>query len=315
MTGLSTPAPARTTAGRGPGATGRGRRRGGPYRWSARAFSLPAILFVAVLLYLPFLWTAAISFTEYDGLGSPEWVGWANYTEMFADPNFTTSMRNTLMWVVGTITVPVGLGLLIAVLTHDMRFGAWFRLPFLLTYAVSPVAVGVVWTFVLQNGGGLSQALDGLGLPGADSRWLLDEPLNTLMMIGAWAWQQTGVNALLFVIGLQSIPKEPLEAARLDGASGWRMFRHMLWPMLRPLTTVVVGLALVASLKTFDIVMAMTEGGPGRNSETLALTMYREAFVSSAYGAGSAVALFLTVVTLVAAITYLRRQLSTKHEI
>src|SRR5690606_13000375 len=234
--------------------------------------------------------------------------------EMFDDPNFLTSLRNTLLWVVGTITIPVGLGLLIAVMTYDMRFGVWFRLPFLITYAVSPVAVGVVWSFVLQNGGGLSQVLEAFGLPGAENRWLLDEPMNTLVMIGAWAWQQTGVNALLFVIGLQSIPKEPLEAAKMDGAAGWRLFRHMLWPMLRPLTTVVVGLALVASLKTFDIVMAMTEGGPGRSSETLALTMYREAFVNSAYGMGSAVALFLSVVTFIAAITYLRRQLSPRHE-
>ena len=291
------------------------RRRGGAsYQWSARAFGLPAVLVVAVLLYLPFVWTSVISFTEYNGLGSPEWVGLANYSEMFADPNFVTSLRNTLLWVVGTITVPVGLGLLIAVMTYNMRFGAWFRLPFLITYAVSPVAVGVVWSFVLQNGGGLSQVLEAFGLPGAENRWLLDEPMNTLVMIGEWAWQQTGVNALLFVIGLQSIPKEPLEAAQLDGAAGWRMFRSMLWPMLRPLTTVVVGLALVASLKSFDIVMAMTEGGPGRSSETLALTMYREAFVNSAYGMGSAVALFLSVVTFIAAITYLRRQLSPRHE-
>jgi len=275
---------------------------------------LPAVLVVAVLLYLPFVWTSVISFTEYNGLGSPEWVGLANYREMFDDPNFLTSLRNTLLWVVGTITIPVGLGLLIAVMTYDMRFGVWFRLPFLITYAVSPVAVGVVWSFVLQNGGGLSQVLEAFGLPGAENRWLLDEPMNTLVMIGAWAWQQTGVNALLFVIGLQSIPKEPLEAAKMDGAAGWRLFRHMLWPMLRPLTTVVVGLALVASLKTFDIVMAMTEGGPGRSSETLALTMYREAFVNSAYGMGSAVALFLSVVTFIAAITYLRRQLSPRHE-
>ena len=85
------------------------RRRGGAsYQWSARAFGLPAVLVVAVLLYLPFVWTSVISFTEYNGLGSPEWVGLANYSEMFADPNFVTSLRNTLLWVVGTITVPVG---------------------------------------------------------------------------------------------------------------------------------------------------------------------------------------------------------------
>lgn len=290
-----------------------GRRRRVSYQWSARSFSLPAILFVAVLLYLPFIWTTVISFTEYNGLASPSWVGLDNYREMFRDSGLLTSARNTLIWVVGTITVPVGLGLFVAVLTYGMRFGSWFRLPFLIPYAISGVAVGVVWSFVLQTGGGLSQALDALGLPGADTRWLVDAPGNTLVMIGAAAWQSTGVNALLFVIGLQSIPKEPLEAARLDGASGWTMFRHQLWPLLRPLTTVVVGLSIVGSLKTFDIIWVMTQGGPGRNSETLALTMYRETFLQSQYGLGSAIALFLSVVTFVASIAYLRRQLSSRH--
>lgn len=289
------------------------KRRKVSYQWSARSFGAPAVLVVAVLLYLPFIYTAYISFTEYNGLASPSWLGLDNYREMFADTNLLTSLRNTVIWVVGTITVPVGLGLLVAVMTYTMRFGSWFRLPFLIPYAISGVAVGVMWSFVLQTGGGLSQALDVLGLPGADARWLVDAPGNTLVMIGAAAWQATGVNALLFVIGLQSIPKEPIEAARLDGASGWTMFRHQLWPMLRPLTTVVVGLSIVASLKTFDIVWLMTQGGPGRTSETLAVTMYRETFVQSNYGQGSAVATFLSVVTFVASILYLRRQLSSRH--
>ncbi len=122
------------------------------------------------------------------------------------------------------------------------------------------------------------------------------------------------MNALLFTIGLQSIPKEPLEAARVDGATGIRLFGSILWPMLRPLTAVVVGLSIVASLKTFDIVLSMTKGGPGRASETLALTMYRETFVNSDYGLGSAIAVFLSVVTLVASVLYLRQQLSQKYE-
>jgi multiple sugar transport system permease protein len=209
------------------------------------------------------------------------------------------------------VTIPVGLGLLIAMLTYGRRFGTLMRLPFLLPYAVSGVGVGVVWGFVLQSGGALSQALDFLHLPGGDTRWLLDAPTNTLVMIVAASWQAAGVNALLFVIGLQSIPREPIEAASLDGATGWRMFRHIIWPLLRPLTTVVVGLSLVASLKTFYIVWVMTQGGPGRTSETLALAMYKETFVLSDYGVGSALALLLSAVTFIASIAYLRRQLST----
>ncbi|HEU5128597.1 MAG TPA: sugar ABC transporter permease [Glycomyces sp.] len=282
------------------------------YRWSARGFIAPGVLGVAVLLYVPLLWTTFISFTEYNGLGDPEWVGLANYVEMFEDPRFLGSVLNTLLWVGGTLLVPVGIGLGVALLTWNLKGGTWLRLPFLIPYAVSGIGVGVIWSFILGSGGALDQALGAFGI--ADTpRWLVDAPLNTVVMILATSWQGVGVNALLFTIGLQSIPKEPLEAAKMDGASGFRLFRSVLWPMLRPLTAVVVGLSIVASLKTFDIVQGMTKGGPGGASETLALTMYKETFVNSDYGLGSAIAVFLTVVTLVASILYLRQQLSAKH--
>lgn len=285
------------------------RRSRGRVQWSALGFVSPAILTVAVLLYAPFVWTSYLSFTEFNGFGDPEWVGLENYAAMFADPGFLNSMLNTLYWVIGTLLIPVGLGLLIAVLTYGIRGSFWFRLPFLIPYAISGVAVGVIWNFVLQTGGALDEALALIGITDPP-RWLLDSPLNTFVMIAAAAWQGVGVNALLFTVGLQSIPREPLEAARVDGASGWTMFRTMTWPMLRPITTVVVGLSIVGSLKTFDIIYAMTRGGPGRSSETLALTMYKETFNNADYGLGAAIALFLTVITVAAAVLYLRRQLS-----
>ena len=289
------------------------RRPRNSYWISSIGFVAPGVLIVAFVLYLPFLWTTYISFTEYNGLGDPELIGVANYREMFSDPALVNSVLNTLYWVIGTIALPVGLGLLIAVLSHGIKNATLFRLPFLIPYAISGVAVGVIWSFILQTNGALSQALAFLHLPGSDLRWLLDAPLNTFVMIGASTWQGAGVNALLFGIGLQSIPKEPLEAARVDGASGWTLFRTMTWPMLAPLTTVVVGLSIVGSLKTFDIIWGMTKGGPGRVSETLALTMYKETFVNNAYGLGGAVAVFLTVVTVLASILYLRRQLSDQR--
>jgi multiple sugar transport system permease protein len=256
-----------------------------------------------------------LSFTEYDGLGDPEWVGLDNFADMFADPGFVGSLGNTLLWVAGTLLIPVGLGLVLALMTWNLPGGAWLRLPFLLPYAVSGVGVATLWSYILAGGGALDQALAGLFGIEAPPRWLVDAPLGTVVMIVAAAWQGVGVNALLFTIGLHSIPKEPLEAARLDGATGLRLFAGIIWPMLRPLTTVVVGLSIVASLKTFDLVQVMTKGGPGRASETLALTMYKETFVNSDYGLGSAIALLLTVVTLLASVLYLRRQLSQKLEV
>jgi ABC-type sugar transport system permease subunit len=302
----------------GSGTTGRpgaGRQEGWRYQWSARGFVAPGVLLVAVLLYLPLLWTVFLSFTEYDGLGDPEWIGLDNFVEMFDDPGFLGSLGNTVLWVAGTLLIPVGLGLVLALMTWNLPGGAWLRLPFLLPYAVSGVGVGVIWSFILSSDGAFDQALMFLFGAEATPRWLVDAPLNTIVMILAAAWQGVGVNALLFTIGLNSIPKEPLEAARLDGATGLRLFANIVWPMLRPLTTVVVGLSIVASLKTFDIVQGMTKGGPGRASETLALTMYKETFVNSDYGLGSAIALLLTVVTLLASVLYLRQQLSRKNEV
>jgi ABC-type sugar transport system permease subunit len=265
---------------------------------------------VLLAFYLPVLYTFYLSFTKYNGLGTPQFVGLENFASMFEDSAFLDAVRNTAIWVVGTLVLPVGLGLLVAVLAYGFRGSGWFRLPFLVPYALSGVAVGVIWSFMLGSGGALTQALEFLNLPGTGLRWLQDSPLNTIVMVIAAAWQGVGVNALLFTVGLQSIPKEPVEAARIDGATGLRLFSHITWPLLRPSTTVVVGLSIVNGLKTFDIVQAMTQGGPARSSETLALTMYRDTFVNSDYGLGSAVAIFLSVVTVGASIIYLRRQLS-----
>lgn len=278
-------------------------------------FVSPAVLLVAVLLYAPFLWTVYLSFTDYDGLGQPKWTGLSNYTAFFTDDALWVTVSNTLMWVIGTILLPVGIGLFVAVTTYKSRFGTFMRLPFLIPYAVSGAGVAVVWGFILQPHGALNDFLSLLHLPGGHSSLLLFRPVNTIVMIIAATWQGVGVNALLFLVGLQSIPTAPIEAARLDGANGWTMFRHIIWPLLRPLTAVVVGLSIVASLKTFDVVWVLTEGGPGRSSETLAVTMYRDTFVANEYGYGSAVAVLLTLVAGIASIAYLRAQLSTKRNV
>lgn len=289
-------------------------RRARREKTTAASFLAPALLLCGLLLYTPFLYTSYLSLTEFNGLGKPKFVGFDKYSQLFSDPNIIQSMLNTVMWVVGTLALPVGLGLLIAVLAYGLKGSFWYRLPFLLPYAISGIAVGVIFAFILQTGGALSQALEFFHLPFAKARWLLDWPLNTIIMVMAATWQGAGVNALLFGVGLQSIPKEPIEAARVDGATGWTLFKSIIWPMLAPMTTVVVGLSIVGSLKTFDIVWGMTQGGPGRVSETLAITMYKGSFMLNDYGLGAAVALLLTIVTVSASLLYLRRQLAPARE-
>jgi multiple sugar transport system permease protein len=176
-----------------------------------------------------------------------------------------------------------------------------------LPYALSGTAIATVWQFMLSRDGALNSVLDSVGLQSLERSWLLRPPLNTWAIIFASTWQAVGVSVLLFLIGLQVIPKDPIEAARLDGAEGWRLFRDVTFPLLRPMTIVTVGISLVNSLKTFDIIWIMTQGGPYRSSETLAVMMYRQTFVLFQHGYGAAISVVLSVFVLLVSLLYLTR--------
>ncbi|MYS56654.1 ABC transporter permease subunit, partial [Streptomyces sp. SID6013] len=220
--------------------------------------------------------------------------------------------QNTLMWVVGTVALPFVLGLAIACMTNSGRFSRLARLCVVLPYALSGSAVAVVWNFMLTTDGAVNQVLTGVGLDSLAQGWLLTWPGNTVVMIVANAWQATGVAVILFLVGLQSIPPETLEAGSLDGASGWQQFRHIVLPQLRPVSIIVIGMSLVNGLKSFDLIWVLTQGGPGRATETLAVSMYNETFLELRPGAGAAIAVVLTVIVLAASWLYLRRQLDVK---
>ncbi|MEJ7837968.1 MAG: sugar ABC transporter permease [Thermomicrobiales bacterium] len=270
-------------------------------------FLLPAVALVSAFLLWPFFRTVYLSFTDFDGSTSPAFVGIDNYQTLANDRVLKDAMLNTVLWVVGTLALPVGIGLLIATVSFNLPRANYYRLPFLIPYALSGTAVGVLWEFMLRRQGAVNSVLEVLGLERLQQTWLLDTPLNTWSMIVASTWQSVGVSVLLFLVGLQTIPPDPVEAARLDGAEGFRLFRDITFPLLRPMTIVVVGISLVNSLKTFDIIWVMTQGGPYRSSETLAVTMYRETFLLFRHGYGSAIAVFLSVIVLAISYFYLSR--------
>lgn len=272
-------------------------------------FLIPALALVGILMLYPFARSAFLSFTDYKGIGTANWVGLENYRHLAKDPVLSRTLTNTMLWVIGTLILPVGLGLLIAVLSYNAKAGSIFRLAFLIPYALSGTAIATVWQFMLVRDGALNSVLEAVGLGSLARPWLLTPPLNTWSMIIASTWQAVGVSVLLFIIGLQVIPPEPIQAARLDGADGWRLFKDMTLPMLAPMTIVVVGISLVNSLKTFDIVWIMTQGGPYRSSETLAVMMYRETFVLFRFGYGAAIAVLLSVIVFTISIFYLNRTL------
>jgi multiple sugar transport system permease protein len=203
----------------------------------------------------------------------------------------------------------VGIGLAIAVFTNSMRGGKWIRWVFVLPYALSGTATAVVWGFLLRSDGAINQAIASLGATPPTSGWLLQWPTNTIVMIFANTWQATGVAVILFLVGLQSIPQETVEAGMLDGATGMRLFGHVVFPQLQPVTIVVIGISITNSLRVFDMIWLLTKGGPGGVSETLAVTMYRKTFIVNDYGYGSAVAVVLAALVVAASYAYLRQQI------
>jgi multiple sugar transport system permease protein len=171
---------------------------------------------------------------------------------------------------------------------------------------LAATVVAVIWSYVYSNNGVLNEGLRWFGLDSLTQPWLVHAPTNTLAMIVTSTWRLLGPSIILFLVGLQTIPTELIEAAKIDGAGGWTLFRRMKLPLLRPITTVVVTMSVINSFTTFDLVWIMTQGGPGRSSETLAVTMYRQAFVMWNMGYAAAVAVILSSIVLVFSITYLR---------
>jgi multiple sugar transport system permease protein len=234
-------------------------------------------------------------------------MGLDNYYRIFEDPVFRTSLQNTFFWVAGTLLFPVVLGFVAALGLNFIRGGHVFKVLLFLPYVLSPVVVSVVWSFMYNSSyGAINEFLRAVGLGVLARPWLQDSPTNTFAMIIASTWRMVGTNMVLFLVGLQNLDKDPIEAARLDGASGWRLVRYIILPMLVPMTTVVIVMAIINSLNTFSIIWVMTQGGPYRSSETLAITMYRESFIVFQMGVGSALAVFHSLLVLGASIFYLR---------
>jgi ABC-type sugar transport system permease subunit len=253
--------------------------------------------------------TVWLSFTNSNGLSSSQFIGLANYRAILHDPSLSTNVYNTLIWAAAMIVLPVGIGLTAAVLLRKRRGRTIFQTVFYLPYAIGFVTTGVIWSFLFGTSG-FSALFQGLGLHAlANVQWLNDVPLNTYSMIIASTWQIVGVDMLLFFVGLDTIDPQITEAASLDGAAGWRLFRHITLPMLTPMTRVIVAISIVNALQAFNLIWVMTQGGPYGSSSTFAVWTYQQSFQYFKMGYGAAIAVVLTIFVLLASIGYLRRSL------
>jgi len=276
---------------------------------SSYLFVVPALAIVVGMFWYSIVVTVWLSFTNSNGLTSPQFVGLANYRAIIHDPSLSTNVYNTLIWAIAMILLPVGLGLTAAVMLKRRKGRSVFQTVFYLPYAIGFVTTGVIWSFLFGTSG-LSVLFGALGIHSLSStQWLNDVPLNTYSMIIASTWQVVGVDMLLFFVGLDTIDKEVTEAAGLDGASGMKLFRYITFPLLTPMTRVIIAISIVNALQAFNLIWVMTQGGPYGSSSTFAVWTYQQSFQYFKMGYGAAISVVLTIFVLLASIGYLRRSL------
>ena len=278
-------------------------------------------LIVPLVIYLiwvigQMLYTFYLSLTDWDGLSAPGMVGLRNFERLFKDPVFFTSLKNNLKWILSFITVPVvaGLGLAIA-LNRAIPLEKFFKASFYSPLVLSLVVSGLIWSWLYHPAGGLiNSLLRSIGLDSLAKGWLSDKDLVMWAIIVVAIWRQVGYVMVLYLAGLQGIDPGLLDASRVDGCNGWQTFRNVIFPLLAPVTTIVVVISVIDSLRAFDLVSVMTRGGPYNSSSVLANFMYIEAFNNYKMGYGAAISVILFLISLVFIFIYLWRVMQDELE-
>ena len=270
-------------------------------------FLLPALALYLVWIIGPTFYTMYLSLTNWDGVSTPKMVGMANYIRLFTkDKLFIESLINNLRWLLVFITIPTTMGLGMAMIfNQEMKGGRFYKVSFYAPLVLSLPVIGLIWSWVYNPRLGLiNNFLFLLGLkivPG----WLGDRGLAIWCVIAAAVWRQVGYVMVLYLAGLKNIDPSFIDAARVDGADRWNLFRHVVFPLLAPVTTIIVVISIIDSLRSFDLVSIMTRGG--QSTQVLANFMYIEAFNNYRMGYGAAIAVVLFAISLVFIGFYLSR--------
>ncbi|GAA2633720.1 ABC transporter permease [Paractinoplanes durhamensis] len=265
--------------------------------WS---FLLPNFVGFAVLTLVPVGLLFYYAFTSWNVFGGAEWTGLENFRQMLHDASFRTALRNTVYYTVFHIPLTLGAALALALLLNQrLRGVAFFRTVAFFPYITSIVALAQVWNMLFSPGyGPINAVLRGIGIDNPPG-WTTSADWSMPAVIVVGTWREMGYYMLLFLAGLQTIPGQLYEAAKVDGANAWQRFRAVTLPGLRPTTFFVVVLLTIGSFKVFDVILVMTNGGPGQSTLVLSQYIYQKGFVENQFGYASAVSIALFAICFV----------------
>ena len=278
-------------------------------------FLLPGLVMFLLVIILPFVVTIALSFTKWNGVTAPKFIGLDNYATALGDSAFWSSFQNNIALMLSMVVIPSILGLLLAGLLFAFiapHFGngvaSFFRAGFYLPQ-VMPVAVaGIVWGWILQPDGALNSALQAVGLGGLAHDWLGDGGTALFSIMAMMIWFQVGFPLVIFFTALQRTDPILTEAAALDGASPWQTFIKITLPQIRPEVFVVVLMTTIATLKVFGQVFVLTRGGPGDATLVPSYYVYDNFFQKANVGYGSAIATIMAIIIIILAALFISVQ-------
>ncbi len=285
-----------------------------PRKWIPYLFLLPPLILYLIWIIGPTFVTFYLSLTNWDGITNPSYVGLANFQRLFTqDRNFSESLINNARWLVVFITVPTSLGLGLALIFNtEMRGGRFYKVSFYSPLVLSFAVIALVWTWLYNPRLGLINSfLVGIGVSSPPG-WLGDRELAIWCVIAAAVWRQVGYVMVLYLAGLKNIDPTLVDAALVDGADRWNLFRRVVLPLLAPVTTIVIVISIIDSLRAFDLVAIMTRGG--QSTQVLANVMYIEAFNNYRMGYAGAIAVVLFAISMVFIGFYLSRVVKDELE-
>lgn len=273
---------------------------------SGSLLTLPGLILLVIFQIAPIFYTLRLSVAKGPGFSIEGFVGLDNFSRLFSDSRFLNLKRlplkgaliNSIQWVIVAVPIVIIIGLLVALVADRSKYQTIIRSAFFLPMVISGTAVGIIWQFVYSpnpNVGMLNAAIN------SNQSWLGDPKTVNSSLMAAWIWGQTGMSVVIIAAALKGIPEEMIEAARVDGASGWKMLFQITLPSIRGQLSFLIITQLVQVLKVFDVVYVMTNGGPAGLSRTLALFFYEQTFVSLNPQYGAAI---VTVMSIVIVLIY-----------
>lgn len=278
-------------------------------QWVPYLYLLPIVVLSLCFVYYCIGFTVFSSFTDWDGMSSTmNWVGLENYQKLFRDKTFYIAMKNNLLFFAGTIFVQAGLGMLLAVLLKLKLPGSnVYKAIFFLPIAMAPTIISAIFKIILNPSlGELNQFLKWIGLDFLAVSWLGDKRFALIAIIAVNIFQWMGFSMITYYAGLMALPEEVYESAKLDGAGFFRTLFSITAPMLKGTTNVLIVLGIVGSLKTFDIVMLLTGGGPGRSTAFLNTYLYEKAFHDFDAGYAACIGVMILIIALLMSVLQMK---------